>query len=64
MAIIGVLLGGIIGFTSFLISLLAFDASFASACAVYMVSGCATAALVIIIAMIPDRAQEPKGHVA
>ena len=37
MAIIGVLLGGIIGFTSFLISLLAFDASFASACAVYMV---------------------------
>lgn len=58
MAIIATLLGGIIGFASFLIALLAFDAGFLVACAIYIMSGFSTTALIIITALIPTRADD------
>ena len=55
MAIIATLFGGIIGFVSFATAMLAFDASFLTACGVYMMSGFATTAAIICTAMIPAR---------
>jgi hypothetical protein len=60
MAIIATLIGGIFGFASFLTALLAFDATFLTASTVYMLSGFAITAVLIIIGMIPTRTPDPE----
>jgi len=58
MAIIATLLGGIIGFISFIIAMLFFDASFLSACGVYMIAAFTTTASAIALAMVPTREED------
>lgn len=55
MAIIATLIGGVIGFASFLIALLGFDATFATACIVYAMSGFIVTAVIIASALFPVR---------
>lgn len=55
MAIAATVMGGLIGFVSFLISLLALDHSFATSCGIYFATGLLTATLILIAASLPRR---------
>jgi hypothetical protein len=59
MAIIATLIGGIIGFASFVISMLFFDASFLAACGIYLAAGMTASLGLITLTLIPTRAD---GH--
>lgn len=58
MAIIATLLGGIIGFFSFIIAMVFFDASFVAACGVYMIAALTTTAVTIALALVPTREED------
>ena len=60
MAIIATLFGGIIGFFSFLIALIAFDATFLAACGVYVATGFAATLCMIVLCLLPMREEDPE----
>lgn len=64
MAIIATLFGGIIGFISFLTSLIAFDATFLVACGIYVATGFTATACMIVLAMLPMREEDPEQQTA
>jgi hypothetical protein len=57
MAIIATLIGGIIGFASFLTAMVGFDAAFSTALAIYAGSGLAVTALIIGATLFPTRTE-------
>ncbi len=62
MAIIATLIGGIFGFAGFLTATLAFDATFATACMIYLASGLTITAMIIAAAFIPIRKDRPEAQ--
>lgn len=64
MAMISVLLGGVVGFISFLTGLIAFDLSVLSALALYLGVGCAFVVLGFVIHQWPTTREDTDAQTA